>query len=105
MRRGFQLVGGLLFTSTKETEWESSPFWQICEDKPEVLDQDVLGLSERPINVFLPRLLQVCIAFKKLSQQMYHFLCYWYCCSTLMGGSFCLLQATNKLFGADKIPL
>ncbi|CAK9221083.1 unnamed protein product [Sphagnum troendelagicum] len=31
---------------------------KICEDKPEVLDQDVLGLSERPINVFLPRLLQ-----------------------------------------------
>jgi hypothetical protein len=33
--------------------------WQICEDKPEVLDQDVVGLSERLINVFIPRLLQV----------------------------------------------
>jgi len=33
--------------------------WQICEDKPEALDQDMVGLSERPINVFIPRLLQV----------------------------------------------
>ncbi|KAH8942177.1 hypothetical protein BDL97_14G084900 [Sphagnum fallax] len=31
---------------------------KICEDKPEALDQDVVGLSERPINVFIPRLLQ-----------------------------------------------
>ncbi|KAH9541786.1 hypothetical protein CY35_14G084100 [Sphagnum magellanicum] len=31
---------------------------KICEDKPEALDQDMVGLSERPINVFIPRLLQ-----------------------------------------------
>jgi transportin-1 len=36
---------------------------KICEDKPEALDQDVVGLSERPINVFIPRLLQVCSMF------------------------------------------
>jgi transportin-1 len=45
--------------SANEAEWDSSLIWQICEDKPEVLDQDVPGLSQRPINVFLPRLLQV----------------------------------------------
>lgn len=32
---------------------------QICEDVPQVLDSDICGLSERPINVFLPRFLQV----------------------------------------------
>ncbi|KAK4746628.1 hypothetical protein SAY87_025665 [Trapa incisa] len=31
---------------------------KICEDIPQVLDSDVPGLSERPINVFLPRMLQ-----------------------------------------------
>ncbi|XP_038724018.1 transportin-1-like isoform X2 [Tripterygium wilfordii] len=29
---------------------------KICEDIPQVLDSDVPGLSERPINIFLPRL-------------------------------------------------
>jgi hypothetical protein len=37
--------------------------WQICEDKPEALDQDVVGLSEWPINLFIPRLLQVFSVF------------------------------------------
>ncbi|KAJ4772512.1 Transportin-1 [Rhynchospora pubera] len=32
--------------------------YKICEDVPEDLDVDVPGLTERPINVFLPRLLQ-----------------------------------------------
>ncbi|GMP37442.1 hypothetical protein CsSME_00009121 [Camellia sinensis var. sinensis] len=32
---------------------------KICEDIPQVLDSDMPGLTERPINVFLPRLLQV----------------------------------------------
>lgn len=32
---------------------------QICEDVPQVLDSDVPGLAERPINIFLPRLFQV----------------------------------------------
>lgn len=36
--------------------------WQICEDIPEELDVDVPGLSERPINIFMPRLLQVILA-------------------------------------------
>ncbi|XP_028097915.1 transportin-1-like isoform X1 [Camellia sinensis] len=31
---------------------------KICEDIPQVLDSDMPGLTERPINVFLPRLLQ-----------------------------------------------
>ncbi|XP_073106539.1 transportin-1 isoform X2 [Elaeis guineensis] len=31
---------------------------QICEDIPEELDVDVPGLSERPINILMPRLLQ-----------------------------------------------
>ncbi|XP_044489332.1 transportin-1-like isoform X2 [Mangifera indica] len=31
---------------------------KICEDIPEVLDSDVPGLAERPINIFLPRFLQ-----------------------------------------------
>ncbi|KAH9694610.1 transportin-1 [Citrus sinensis] len=31
---------------------------KICEDIPQVLDSDVPGLAERPINIFLPRLLQ-----------------------------------------------
>ncbi|KAF5727135.1 hypothetical protein HS088_TW22G00822 [Tripterygium wilfordii] len=31
---------------------------KICEDVPQVLDSDVPGLSERPINIFLPRLFQ-----------------------------------------------
>ncbi|XP_057974190.1 transportin-1 [Malania oleifera] len=29
---------------------------KICEDIPQVLDSDVPGLAERPINIFLPRL-------------------------------------------------
>ncbi|CAL9040249.1 transportin-1-like isoform X2 [Musa acuminata AAA Group] len=32
--------------------------YKICEDVPEELDVDVPGLSERPINIFMPRLLQ-----------------------------------------------
>ncbi|WOL18764.1 transportin-1 [Canna indica] len=32
--------------------------YKICEDIPEELDADVPGLTERPINVFMPRLLQ-----------------------------------------------
>ncbi|KAM0870061.1 hypothetical protein ACQ4PT_040269 [Festuca glaucescens] len=32
--------------------------YKICEDVPEELDVDVPGLSERPINVFMPRMLQ-----------------------------------------------
>ncbi|OMO87359.1 CLIP-associated protein [Corchorus capsularis] len=32
---------------------------KICEDVPHELDSDVPGLSERPIDVFLPRLLQL----------------------------------------------
>uniref|UniRef100_A0A5B6Z443 Transportin-1 n=1 Tax=Davidia involucrata TaxID=16924 RepID=A0A5B6Z443_DAVIN len=32
---------------------------KICEDIPQVLDSDMPGLSEPPINVFLPRLLQL----------------------------------------------
>lgn len=32
---------------------------QVCEDIPQVLDSDVPGLPERPINIFLPRMLKV----------------------------------------------
>lgn len=32
---------------------------KICEDAPQVLDSDIPGLSERPIDVFLPRFLQL----------------------------------------------
>ncbi|TVU16727.1 hypothetical protein EJB05_40304 [Eragrostis curvula] len=32
--------------------------FKICEDVPEELDVDVPGLSERPINVFMPKMLQ-----------------------------------------------
>ncbi|CAH9125944.1 unnamed protein product [Cuscuta epithymum] len=32
---------------------------KICEDVPQVLDSDISGLSERPINVFIPRFLQL----------------------------------------------
>ncbi|CAI9775741.1 unnamed protein product [Fraxinus pennsylvanica] len=32
---------------------------KICEDVPQLLDGDISGLSERPINVFLPRFLQL----------------------------------------------
>ncbi|KAL3514972.1 hypothetical protein ACH5RR_021874 [Cinchona calisaya] len=32
---------------------------KICEDIPQVLDSDIAGLTERPINVFLPRFLQL----------------------------------------------
>jgi len=95
MRRDFSWWVGCLSVPQKTLSGVSSLFWQICEDKPEVLDQDVLGLSERPINVFLPRLLQVCIAFLKLSQQVYHFQCYWYCCSNLDGRKL-LSLADNK---------
>ncbi|XP_039028830.1 transportin-1-like [Hibiscus syriacus] len=31
---------------------------KICEDIPQVLDSDVPGLAERPINIFLTRLFQ-----------------------------------------------
>ena len=33
---------------------------QISEELPEILDTDVAGLSDRPIAIFLPRLLKVC---------------------------------------------
>ncbi|OAY80367.1 Transportin-1, partial [Ananas comosus] len=33
--------------------------YKICEDVPEELDVDVPGLSERPINIFMPRFLQL----------------------------------------------
>ncbi|VFQ65896.1 unnamed protein product [Cuscuta campestris] len=32
---------------------------KICEDVPQFLDSDVSGLSERPVNVFIPRFLQL----------------------------------------------
>ncbi|KAL6556349.1 Transportin-1 [Orobanche gracilis] len=32
---------------------------KICEDAPHVLDSDIPGLSERPINAFVPRFLQL----------------------------------------------
>ncbi|XP_047309136.1 transportin-1-like [Impatiens glandulifera] len=32
---------------------------KICEDVPQTLDSDMPGLNERPINVFLPRMLQL----------------------------------------------
>ncbi|KAL0788844.1 hypothetical protein Bca101_005090 [Brassica carinata] len=32
--------------------------WMICEDIPHVLDSEVPGLAESPINIFLPRLFQ-----------------------------------------------
>ncbi|KAL6580848.1 Transportin-1 [Orobanche minor] len=32
---------------------------KICEDAPQVLDSDIPGLSERPINAFVPRFLQL----------------------------------------------
>ncbi|KAL6502279.1 Transportin-1 [Orobanche hederae] len=31
----------------------------ICEDAPQVLDSDISGLNERPINAFVPRFLQL----------------------------------------------
>ncbi|KZV42117.1 Importin beta-2 isoform 2 [Dorcoceras hygrometricum] len=44
---------------------------KICEDAPQVLDSDIPGLSERPIDVFLPRFLQLFqspnITLRKLS--------------------------------------
>lgn len=36
-----------------------APKLQISEDFPEILDLDIQGFPDRPINVFLPRLLQV----------------------------------------------
>ena len=44
---------------------------QICEDIPQVLDSDVPGLAERPINIFLPRLFRVSLVF--------YFLCLFSC--------------------------
>ncbi|KAM5562609.1 hypothetical protein ABKV19_017692 [Rosa sericea] len=32
---------------------------KVCEDIPQVLDSDVPGLPERPINIFLPRILKL----------------------------------------------
>ncbi|KZV26057.1 transportin-1, partial [Dorcoceras hygrometricum] len=44
---------------------------RFCEDAPQVLDSDIPGLSERPIDVFLPRFLQLFqspnITLRKLS--------------------------------------
>ncbi|KAK3006542.1 hypothetical protein RJ639_017697 [Escallonia herrerae] len=41
---------------------------KICEDVPQVLDSETPGLSERPINIFLPRLLQSPhVSLRKLS--------------------------------------
>ncbi|CAI9104774.1 OLC1v1003526C1 [Oldenlandia corymbosa var. corymbosa] len=44
---------------------------KICEDVPQLLDSDYAGLSERPIDVFLPRFLQLFqspnVSLRKLS--------------------------------------
>lgn len=41
------------------TEGALDALSKICEDSPQELDADIPGVSERPINVFLPRLLKM----------------------------------------------
>ncbi|GAB2261870.1 hypothetical protein Droror1_Dr00002867 [Drosera rotundifolia] len=54
-----ELLHGLLTyldsNNVYHTEGAMDALSKICEDVPQVLDSDVPGLTERPINVFLPR--------------------------------------------------
>ncbi|XP_023533244.1 transportin-1-like [Cucurbita pepo subsp. pepo] len=52
------LVKCLDSTDQNHMEGAMDALSKICEDIPQVLDSDVPGLSERPINIFLPRLFQ-----------------------------------------------
>ncbi|XP_022970935.1 transportin-1-like [Cucurbita maxima] len=52
------LVKCLDSTDQNHMEGAMDALSKICEDIPQVLDLDVPGLSERPINIFLPRLFQ-----------------------------------------------
>ncbi|XP_073105392.1 transportin-1 isoform X1 [Elaeis guineensis] len=52
------LVHCLDGNDTNHMEGAMDAIYKICEDIPEELDVDVPGLSERPINILIPRLLQ-----------------------------------------------
>ncbi|XP_038975247.1 transportin-1 isoform X2 [Phoenix dactylifera] len=52
------LVRCLDSNDTNHMEGAMDAIYKICEDIPEELDVDVPGLSERPINILIPRLLQ-----------------------------------------------
>ncbi|MCO5611248.1 hypothetical protein L7F22_065500 [Adiantum nelumboides] len=58
-----QLLGALLqcleSNDYNHTEGALDALSKICEDSPKELDADVPGITERPINVFLPRLLKM----------------------------------------------
>ncbi|KAG9156389.1 hypothetical protein Leryth_009240 [Lithospermum erythrorhizon] len=53
------LVKCLDSNDVKHLEGAMDALSKICEDVPQVLDADIPGLSERPINVFLPRFLHL----------------------------------------------
>lgn len=52
------LVQCLDSNDSNHMEGAMDAIYKICEDIPEELDLDVPGLTERPINIFMPRLLQ-----------------------------------------------
>ncbi|KAH7437698.1 hypothetical protein KP509_05G084500, partial [Ceratopteris richardii] len=58
-----ELLGALLqcleSNDYNHTEGALDALSKICEDSPKELDADVPGVPERPINVFLPRLLKM----------------------------------------------
>ncbi|PIN01121.1 Karyopherin (importin) beta 1 [Handroanthus impetiginosus] len=53
------LVKCLDSNDTNHMEGAMDALSKICEDVPQVLDSDIPGLSEPPINAFLPRFLQL----------------------------------------------
>ena len=64
-------------------------WWQICEDVPEELDIDVPGLPERPINVFMPRILQVNTQHPEITNYLHNF-------SLLLCKSLCTPVASDS---------
>lgn len=72
-------------------------FLQICEDVPEELDVDVPGLPERPINVFMPRLLQVCVT----SITIKHGVCTFISTICKIINSICLCAPSECLFSSQ----
>jgi transportin-1 len=65
---------------------------QICEDVPQILDSDVPGLAERPINIFLPRLFRVTSVFSFTFILFYFILFYLCMCVTISSNCSFFLQ-------------
>jgi len=63
---------------------------QIAEDMPEILDSEIPGLADRPIAIFIPRLLQVWV-------KVFVFLLFQYVLCLVLTLALAGLHLTNNL--------